>query len=71
MKIRADSWSNLLDDLELYSVLNEGSNIISRGNFVPDAHIAAILRQHGVHRIYTADIDFRKFAFLEVVNPLP
>jgi uncharacterized protein len=44
--------------------------IISRGNLVPDSHIATILRQHGVRRIYTADTDFRKFSFLEVVNPL-
>ena len=41
-----------------------------RGNLVPDAHIATILRQHGVGTIYTADTDFRKFEFLEVVNPL-
>jgi toxin-antitoxin system PIN domain toxin len=41
-----------------------------RGNLVPDAHIATILRQHGVTRIYTADADFRKFAFLEVINPI-
>lgn len=41
-----------------------------RGNLVPDAHIATILRQHGVTRIYTADSDFRKFDFLEVLNPL-
>ncbi len=41
------------------------------GNLVPDAHIATILRQHGVRRFYTADTDFKKFGFLEVVNPLP
>lgn len=40
------------------------------GNLVPDAHIATILRQHGVRRFYTADTDFKKFGFLEVVNPL-
>jgi toxin-antitoxin system PIN domain toxin len=40
------------------------------GNLVPDAHIATILRQHGVLRFYTADTDFKKFDFLEVVNPL-
>lgn len=40
------------------------------GNLVPDAHIATILREHGVRRIYTADTDFKKFGFLEVVNPL-
>lgn len=41
-----------------------------KGNLVPDAHLAVILRQHGVSRIYTADSDFRKFEFLEVINPL-
>jgi len=40
-----------------------------RGNLVPDAHIAALLQQHGVTRIYTADSDYRKFGFLEVLNP--
>jgi predicted nucleic acid-binding protein len=44
--------------------------IVTRGNLVPDAHIATILRQHGVTRIYTADTDFLKFRFLEVINPL-
>ena len=40
------------------------------GNLVPDAQIATILRQHGVRKFYTADTDFKKFDFLEVVNPL-
>jgi uncharacterized protein len=40
-----------------------------RGNLVPDAHLAALLLQHGVRRIYTNDADFRKFAFLDVRNP--
>jgi uncharacterized protein len=40
-----------------------------RGNFVPDAHLAALLLQHGVRRIYTNDADFRKFTFLDVRNP--
>jgi toxin-antitoxin system PIN domain toxin len=40
-----------------------------RGNLVPDAHLAALLLQHGVRKIYTADSDFRKFEFLEVSNP--
>jgi hypothetical protein len=53
---------------EIYQDLTNGINI--RGNLVPDAHIAALLRQHGIERIYTTDSDFRKFAFLEVINPL-
>ena len=40
-----------------------------RGNLVPDAHLAALLRQHGVKTLYTRDTDFRKFAFLEVRDP--
>jgi hypothetical protein len=44
--------------------------LVVKGNLVPDAHLATILRQHGVSRIYTADADFRKFEFLEVMNPL-
>lgn len=41
-----------------------------RANLVPDAHLATILRQHGVATIYTNDADFRKFDFLKVINPL-
>ena len=78
-----DAWKNIQSLLALprtriiteepgfaddYVVATDG--ITTRGNLVPDAHIATILRQHGVRRIYTADTDFRKFAFLEVINPL-
>lgn len=41
-----------------------------RGNLVPDAHVATILRQHGVKTIYTNDADYRRFEFLSVKNPL-
>jgi toxin-antitoxin system PIN domain toxin len=41
-----------------------------RGNLVPDAHLAAILHQHGVRILYTNDADFRKFDFLEIRDPL-
>ena len=40
-----------------------------RGNLVPDAHLAALLRQHGIRTLYTNDSDFRKFSFLDVRNP--
>lgn len=56
------------DFAEVYPDVTGGLNI--RGNLVPDAHIATILQQHGVQRLYTADSDFRKFPFLEVINPL-
>jgi uncharacterized protein len=53
--------------LEVYRELTSGFPV--RGNLVPDAHMAALLRQHGVRRIYTKDVDFRKFDFLEVCSP--
>jgi toxin-antitoxin system PIN domain toxin len=40
-----------------------------RGNLVPDAHLAALLRQHDVPTLYTNDADFRKFPFLKVLSP--
>jgi len=40
-----------------------------RGNLVPDAHLAALLRQHGVQSLYTTDADFKKFDFLHVRDP--
>ena len=45
-------------------------DVPTRGNLVPDAHLAAVLRQNGVATLYTHDRDFRKFAFLEVRDPL-
>ncbi|MGH8532819.1 MAG: PIN domain-containing protein [Gammaproteobacteria bacterium] len=41
-----------------------------RGNLVPDAHLAVLLRQHGIATLYTHDRDFRRFDFLSVVDPL-
>ncbi len=41
-----------------------------RGNLVPDAHLAALLKQHDIRVIFTADTDFRKFGFLDVRYPL-
>ena len=42
----------------------------TRGNLVPDAHLAALLTQHGITTLYTRDRDFRKFTFLDVRDPL-
>jgi predicted nucleic acid-binding protein len=41
-----------------------------RGNVVHDLHTAALMREHGVAEIRTADADFYQFPFLTVVNPL-
>jgi len=45
------------------------ANLVVRGNLVPDAHLAAILFQHGVRTLYTGDRDFRKFETLDVRDP--
>jgi len=44
-------------------------DFVVRGKLVPDAHLATLLRQHGVRVLYTNDRDFRKFDFLDVRNP--
>jgi uncharacterized protein len=41
-----------------------------RGNDVPDAHLAALMRQHGVSIIFTRDRGFRRFEGIEVRDPL-
>jgi hypothetical protein len=41
----------------------------THGNHVPDAHIAALMRQHGVGVIYTRDRDFRRYEGIEVRDP--
>jgi toxin-antitoxin system PIN domain toxin len=40
------------------------------GNLFHDLHIAVLMREHGVAEIMTADVDFRKFPFLTVTNPV-
>jgi hypothetical protein len=46
------------------------SEVLSRGNLVPDAHLAALLRSHGIRTLYTHDRDFLKFPFLDVRDPI-
>ena len=40
------------------------------GNPVHDLHTAALMLEHGIAEIRTADTDFHQFLFLRVVNPL-
>jgi toxin-antitoxin system PIN domain toxin len=42
-----------------------------RGNMVPDAHLAALLKLHGVSTLFTHDLDFLKFQFLDIRDPFP
>ncbi len=39
------------------------------GNLAHDAHIAAILIEHGVRELWTADRDFARFSGLKVQDP--
>ena len=41
-----------------------------RGNPVHDMHTVVLMREHGITQICTNDSDFRRFPFLEIVNPL-
>jgi uncharacterized protein len=40
------------------------------GNIWHDAETAALMREHGIRRIYTRDTDFFRFRFLEPLDPL-
>lgn len=42
---------------------------VVRGNLVTDAHIATLMRQHGVATIWTADRDFRRFPGIRMLDP--
>lgn len=46
------------------------ASVPARGNLVPDVHLAALLRQHGVRTLHTHDNDFKRFDFLDVRDPL-
>ncbi|MEP6994533.1 MAG: TA system VapC family ribonuclease toxin [Acidobacteriota bacterium] len=52
---------------DVYRTVTRGLAV--RGNDVPDAHLAALLRQHEVPTLYTNDRDFLKFEGLKVRNP--
>lgn len=52
---------------QVYSRACEGLAV--RGNLVPDAHVVALLLQHGVTTLWTHDRDFRKFAGIRVRDP--
>lgn len=39
------------------------------GNLLHDAHTAVLMREHGILRIYTRDMDFHRFPFLQPVDP--
>lgn len=40
-----------------------------RGNLVPDAHLVALMREHGVAQVWSNDRDLRKFDGIGVLDP--
>ena len=40
-----------------------------RGNLVPDSHLVALMREHGVGVIWSRDRDLRKFDGIRVMDP--
>lgn len=41
----------------------------ARGNEVPDFHLAALMRQHGVTTVYSHDRDLRRFDGIKAIDP--
>jgi uncharacterized protein len=52
-----------------WDLFRQTSRDRARGNDVPDAHLIALMRQHGVRRIYSRDIGLRRYADVDVVDP--
>lgn len=45
------------------------ADVKPRGNLIPDAHLVALMREHGVSTIWSHDRDFRKFRGIRVRDP--
>ncbi len=54
---------------DFLAAFRQVASIGMRGGDVTDAHIAALMRQHGVSTIYTRDRDFRRFDGIRVEDP--
>jgi len=39
------------------------------GNLIHDAHVVALMHEHGISRIYTRDVDLHRFPGIEVIDP--
>jgi toxin-antitoxin system PIN domain toxin len=52
---------------ECYAKVADGT--VVRGNLVPDAHLVALLLEHGVPLLYSNDSDFKKFSAIRVRDP--
>ena len=64
--------SLLVPTLRYAAVLTELIALVPelRGNLMHDAATAALMREHGIRRIYTRDTDFHRFPDIEPIDPL-
>ena len=46
-----------------------GKSTFLRANLLYDAQTAVLMREHGIKKIYTRDMDFHRFSFIEPVDP--
>lgn len=51
------------------SLRTVAADVKPRGNLVPDAHLVALMREHGVSTIWSHDRDLRKFRGITVKDP--
>jgi len=49
-------------------VLAEHPHLV--GNLFHDAHTAILMREHGIRRICTRDVDFTRFRSIEIFDPV-
>jgi len=55
---------------EFWPVYRQATDtLVTRGNLVPDAHLVALLLQHGVRTLWTHDRDFRRFEGIRALDP--
>ena len=55
------------DFWQAYASVTSGA--VVRGNLVPDAHLVALMVEHGVGTLWSHDRDFRKFEGIRVRDP--
>ena len=51
------------------SLRTVAADVKPRGNLFPDAHLVALMREHGVSTIWSHDRDLRKFRGITVKDP--
>lgn len=69
--LATDNFDILVETEEHFNnlqVLSKSDKI--EGNIIHDLHIANLMKEHSVKKIFTRDTHFHRFKFLEVIDPL-